>query len=195
MPHIHNEPDQHDITISAYVVLREDGEWKCLVHFHKKMDMLMQVGGHIELNETPWQAVAHELAEESGYGLDELEVLQYTADQVADGSSLLHPVPFAMNTHNVGNRHYHSDLCYGFVAAHHPSNPTAEGESNDVRWLTLDEFARAVNEGEALEDCLRIYEFLLDHLAMYARVPATAYSLDKPQDSVVEYKRGAPGSG
>ncbi len=32
----------------------------------------MQVGGHIELDETPWQAVEHELREESGYTLAEL---------------------------------------------------------------------------------------------------------------------------
>lgn len=118
MPHIHTEPGQRDMTVSAYIIRRENNQWKCLVHFHKKMQKLLQIGGHIELNETPWQAISHELAEESGYTLDDVQVLQYTGAQVEGGSNVVHPVPFAMNTHNVGNEHYHSDLCYGFWQIH-----------------------------------------------------------------------------
>lgn len=62
MPHIHTKPDQHDMTASAYILRQENGVWKCLVHFHKKVEKLMQVGGHIELNETPWQTITHELS-------------------------------------------------------------------------------------------------------------------------------------
>lgn len=54
MPHIHNQPGQHDATVSAYIILNEDGQWKCMVHYHKKMDILMQIGSHVELTENPW---------------------------------------------------------------------------------------------------------------------------------------------
>lgn len=75
MPHIHTQPNQHDMTVSAYIVRKENDEWKYLVHFHKKIEVLMQIGGHIELDETPWQTVAHELEEESGYTPYELTVV------------------------------------------------------------------------------------------------------------------------
>lgn len=111
MPHIHTEPDQHDMTVSAYIIRRENDDWKCLVHFHRKIEKLMQIGGHIELNETPWQSVAHEIEEESGYEIKQLQVLQPTTRRVTEVSNLSHPVPFSMNTHNVGDDHYHSDMC------------------------------------------------------------------------------------
>jgi len=49
MSHIHTQPGQHDMTVSAFIVRQVDGEWKCLVHLHKKAGKLMQVGGHVEL--------------------------------------------------------------------------------------------------------------------------------------------------
>lgn len=104
----------------------------------------MQVGGHIELDETPWQAINHELAEESGYSLDELEVLQYTAGRVVEAANVQHPTPFLVNTHTVGNKHFHSDLCYGFVAMGLPIHKVATNESLDLRWLTREEFVVAI---------------------------------------------------
>ncbi len=193
MPHIHTESDQHDMTTSAYILLQEDGVWKCLVHFHKKVEKLMQVGGHIELNETPWQAIAHELSEESGYRLDELDVLQHTADRVQSSRNVAHPVPVLMNTHNVGDEHFHSDLCFGFVAKVRPTHTVEEGESTDLRWLTMDELEARANEGTALSDVAHMYRFILDHLETYARVPATSFSLEKPGDAGMVYIRGGVG--
>lgn len=194
MPHIHVQPNQHDITISAYIVLKENGTWKCLVHLHKKIDKLLQIGGHIELGETPWQTVAHEVREESGFGLQELQVLQHTADKMIPDGYVQHPVPFIMNTHNVGNQHFHSDLCYGFAASARPKGKVAAGESADLRWLTLDELDELAARGEALRDMVGIYHFLLAHLASYVQVPADSFSLEKPIVSAVVCKYGAPGS-
>ncbi len=61
MPHLHTAPNQHDMTVSIYIIHRVGDEWRCLVHMHRKLGFLMQVGGHIELDETPWQSVEHEL--------------------------------------------------------------------------------------------------------------------------------------
>lgn len=193
MPHIHNEPDQHDMTVSAYVVRLDAGEPLCLVHMHKKIGKLMQIGGHIELNETPWAAVAHELEEEGGYRLDEVEVVQYTADRIVDAGNVSHPTPFAMNTHNVGNEHYHSDICYGFITHGKPAENMADGESEDLRWMTLDSLRKAGKSGEALQDVCNIYTFLIEHLATYARVPAIDFSITKPAVASATYKHGAPG--
>lgn len=193
MAHIHVQPDQHDITVSAWILLCGNDQWKCLVHFHKKMEKLMQIGGHIELNETPWQSIAHELAEESGYDLSELEVLQHTADRPVAKDYINHPTPFMMNTHNVGNEHFHSDVSYGFVAYAKPTGHVAKGESADLRWLSIDEIRALADSGEALPDAAHIYRFLLEHVDTYVRVPADSYSLEKPQKPAATYKYGAPG--
>jgi 8-oxo-dGTP pyrophosphatase MutT (NUDIX family) len=123
MPHIHTRQNQHDMTISAYIVWWDSNDWRCLVHFHKKVEVLMQIGGHIELDETPWQTVAHELKEESGYNLEDLDVLQYTSDSLKEAGNITHPTPLLVNTHNVGNDHDGTVLkdvlyIYEFLLAH-----------------------------------------------------------------------------
>lgn len=194
MPHIHNEPDQHDITVSAWIIRKDGGEgWRCLVHYHKKMDVLMQVGGHIELNETPWQAVAHELLEESGYELSDLSVLQLTNERIEKTSNVVHPVPFAANTYLVGNEHFHSDFSYGFIAKDVPHVAVQGNESSDLRWLTLAELKEGVASGEVLSDVAPIYEYLLKHVGVLVELPADSFSIRKPQIAGATYKRGLPG--
>lgn len=188
MPHIHTKPGQHDMTVSAYIVRLDGPEPRCLVHMHRKIDRLMQVGGHIELTQTPWQAMVAELREESGYELYELELLQPVAvpPQVSDG--VVHPVPFLVNTHAVGNEHYHSDLCYGFIAAAAPGTEPEAGESADMRWLTLSELRQLASNGVALQDVADIYAFLLDKRTAHYPVDPSLYPLDKPAAGI-EYKR------
>lgn len=197
MPHIHTEPGQHDMTVSAYIVRqREDGEWLCLVHMHKKVQTLMQIGGHIELNETPWQAIAHEVQEESGYSLDELRLLQYTKDFVKDDMNITHPVPFSVNTHLVrlseaqgGYDHFHSDLCYGFLAKGLPSAEVNGDESNDFRWLTLAELQSAAKKGEALADVANLYAFLLLNVKTMYVIDVKTFSLEEPTMAGFQYLR------
>ena len=193
MPHIHTEPDQHDMTVSGYIVRVDGVEPKCLVHMHRKMGKLMQIGGHIELDATPWQSMAEELREESGYTLGELKVAQYTADRIVEVGCISHPVPFAVNTHSVGNDHFHSDFSYGFVADDSAANQAADGESADLRWMTLSELDTAVEGGEALADMCNVYRFLIQHLDSFALVAATDFSLAKPVEAIATYKFGAPG--
>lgn len=64
MSHIHSGNNQHDLTVTAYIVRIDTPEPQALLHLHKKLGVLLPVGGHVELSETPWQAIAHELEEE-----------------------------------------------------------------------------------------------------------------------------------
>jgi 8-oxo-dGTP diphosphatase len=158
----------------------------------KKINILMQIGGHIELNETPWQAVAHELVEESGYELNQLDILQFTKDQIKGVDGTVHPIPFASNTHLIGNLHYHSDSCYGFITDEDPRIVLADNESSDLRWLTLPELDAGNEQGEVLKDAVVIYRFLIDHIDDLIRIPASSFSLEKPHRYSAKHIRGAP---
>ena len=181
MPHIHTNPGEHDMTVSAYIVRMQDDIPMVLVHMHRKFHKLMQCGGHIELNESPWASIAHELTEETGYSLAELSVLQPNLKPIQLDSAIVHPLPVSMNTHRVNGDHLHSDLVYAFVAGAVQQHLPAEGESEDLRWLSLDELRTEVSNGNALEDVFAIYEAIVtNYLEAYEWVPATDYDINDP---------------
>lgn len=188
MPHIHTEDGQRDVTVSALIVREEKGELFCLVHMHRKIDLLMQIGGHIELDQTPWQAIAEELVEETGYALADLTVLQPAGKKLELKEAAVHPVPISMNTHYVGDGHYHSDLCYGFVAKDKPTGQPKEGQSMDLRWCTLTELKKYAAEGVALQDCCDIYAHLVTVLPNLQQVSTDQFPLTKPKIGI-KYKR------
>jgi 8-oxo-dGTP diphosphatase len=137
MPHIHTEPGQHDSTASALIVRLDTEEPAVLLHMHKKHHKLMQPGGHIELTESPWQAISHEIVEETGYNLSQLKILQPEHRIVSLPGAQVHPMPVCHNTHKVGDDHFHSDIVYAFVVYDDPEGVPGEGESNDLRWFNL----------------------------------------------------------
>ncbi len=182
MPHIHTDPGHHDTTVTAFVVRVEDGQPRVLLHMHRKFGKLMPPGGHIELSETPWAALAHELEEEAGYTLADVDVLQPKARMKTVSRVVMHPQPFLSNTHPIDAGHSHVDLDYALVAEDLPKRPPAEGESTDLRWLTADEVRALPPEATWInvkEMILYIFDEILPSEA-WERVPATAYSLESP---------------
>jgi 8-oxo-dGTP diphosphatase len=181
MPHIHTKAGQHDMTVSAYVIRTDDDKPKLLVHMHKKIGKLMQIGGHIELDETPWQALSHELLEEGGYNLSELKVLQPQQEPFVINDAIVHPVPLLVNTHKVSDTHYHSDLVYGLITDHLPLLPPQQDESNDLRWLTVGELEQAADQGIALKDVSDIFTAIArTYLGTYYAVETSLFSVEKP---------------
>lgn len=140
MSHIHTEPGQHDVTASAFIIRTNGDEPRAMLHMHKKLGKYLQFGGHVELHENPWQAVTHEIQEESGYTLDELELLQPYARIKVAGDTILHPVPITLNTHAFSKiDHYHSDIGFAFVASKPPKASPAENESQEMVLFTATE--------------------------------------------------------
>lgn len=148
MAHLHSEPGQHDHTVTAYIVRRDGGTVRTLLHFHQKLQRLLPVGGHIELDETPWEALLHEVLEETGYEASQLTVLQPPLRIRPSELSgvVVHPQPFLMNTHPIPTDHFHSDISYLLEVADEPRQPLAPGESHDLRWLTAEEVAALPSE-------------------------------------------------
>jgi hypothetical protein len=164
MPHIHTDPGQHDLTASAYVVRLDTPEPTLMLHMHKKLHRYMQFGGHVELHETPWQAVIHELAEESGYELTQLKLLQPKIRLRSFSDALLHPMPISLQTHQFGDAdHYHTDTAFAFVTDEPPKHAIKEGESTEFKYFTLHEL-RTVSQDQIRENVRETGIFVLEEL-------------------------------
>lgn len=164
MPHIHTKPGQHDLTASAVIIRDDMDELRVLLHMHKKHQRLLQPGGHVELDESPWQAIAHELEEETGYMLDQLDVLQPRLRIKNSDKMTVHPQPLLINTHPIGDGHFHTDIAFLFLAHEDPRRLPHEGESDDLRWLSLAEIQQ-VSSDMIYDDTRQITSEALQHFA------------------------------
>jgi len=140
MAHIHTDPGQHDFTASAYIVRTDLPEPAVLMHRHKLLHAWLQFGGHVELHEDPWQAVTHEVREESGYDLSQLKLLQPDIRQVESSDVTNHPWPVNLITLKFGELdHYHTDIAYAFTTNEGPAHKVGDGESTELRAFTRGE--------------------------------------------------------
>jgi 8-oxo-dGTP pyrophosphatase MutT (NUDIX family) len=177
MAHIHTEPNQHDFTASAFIVRDDMDEPRVLLHMHRKLGRLLQPGGHIELHEHPWDSIAHELQEETGYMLADVEVLQPELRITATEGIVLHPQPLFVNTHAFPEQeHFHTDLAYLLLAHDKPKQPPDEDESQDLRWLSraaIEALSDELIYANTREVCLDIFDRFLD---LWKPVAATNFS-------------------
>ncbi len=162
MSHIHTQKGQHDHTVGMYI-FREDGtQPRLILHMHKKLGILLQFGGHVELNETPWQAVVHEIKEESGYDMSQLKILQPKNRITALTNTILHPYPVVLETHKIGEDHFHSNDAFAFVTAEDPAHDVDDNESKDIRLVTAAELA-ALTDDEIPISVKEISQFIFDN--------------------------------
>lgn len=52
-------------TATAYIIAKKKGEASVLLHHHKKLGLWLGIGGHIEKDENPLEAVLREVEEET----------------------------------------------------------------------------------------------------------------------------------
>lgn len=161
MPHIHIEPGQHDLTTTAFIIRTDQPVPLGFLHVHKKLNLLLPAGGHVELNETPWAAILHEIEEESGYDLKQLQVLQPQERIRKMDDVKNHPVPLFLQTHEFKAEldHRHTDIGFLFVADGPPSHAPHEGESSQILWLTNEQIQ--ARSAEMPPDIAQIYDFSL----------------------------------
>lgn len=178
MAHIHTTDSQHDLTVTAYIARLDTNEPKVLLHMHRKLNMLLPIGGHVELLETPWQAVAHELTEESGYTLSQLRILQPKSRINTMPGVVQHPYPIAFNTHEIPEKHFHTDISYAFTTLNDPEMETESGESLDLRWLSSEELDR-LTDADIHENVRSVYHFIINEaLQMWDHVRTDEFALN-----------------
>jgi len=128
----------------------------------------MPFGGHVELIENHWQAIAHELEEECGYQLNQLQVLQpkHRLKQVSNAT--MHPMPIAFNTYDdvatkEDGKHFHTDISYGFITNQTPNLKLPEGESEDIRCFTKQELLN-IPDNEILKNAREVCLFMFNEI-------------------------------
>lgn len=97
------EDADRDFTTGAFIV--EDGE--ILLLNHRKLDVWLQPGGHVEKGETPDEAAIREAREETGFRVELLS----SAIEISESSIDL-PQPFNVNLHRIKEGHWHCDFQY-----------------------------------------------------------------------------------
>ncbi len=176
MPHIHTESGQHDLTTTAFIIRMEGGQPYALVHKHKKLGLLLPVGGHVELHETPWAAVLHEIEEESGYSSAQLVVMQPVERVRKMDGVKTHPVPLFLQTHEFkkDEGHFHVDIGFFFLSTELPVSMPSEGESAELLWLSREDIQARKHEMPA--DIAQIYDFCFSEaLGSWEKVPTTEF--------------------
>jgi 8-oxo-dGTP diphosphatase len=128
MAHIH---EKIDWAVVAFIL--HPTEEKLLMINHIKLGMWLPIGGHVELDEDPDQALAREIEEECGL---EVEMLNEKNEDTADSKGLYRP--HSLNVHAYNPTHQH--ICLSYAARALTTEPRlAPEEHTGIRWFTREE--------------------------------------------------------
>lgn len=130
-------PGEKHLTGSALIMTEELPHKILLVH-HKKFNVWIQPGGHVERDENPLEATIREAKEETGI---DISFLFKRVTEVSNTKMLPIPDFFLeepIDPHGDEPAHFHLDSLYIAIV---PLQKVAkqEQESHDIGWFTLEE--------------------------------------------------------
>lgn len=114
-------------------------ESEVLLHWHKKLDRWLPVGGHIERDEIPHEAALREVQEEAGVEIELFNPGQsnYGASHQSKDVQEL-PLPATMFLEDINPFHQHIDLIF-FAKALSKEIGEDASERDSLRWVALSE--------------------------------------------------------
>lgn len=125
MPHIHK---LYDFVVTVFIVFGD----KVLLVYHKRYDEWLPIGGHIELDEDPEQALYREIREECGLAVKILS----KAPKIRHAGVKPLPTPSYLDAHRISGRHKHVAFVY-FGTARSAKVKLHEREHREFRWVAL----------------------------------------------------------
>lgn len=130
MAHIH---EQYDFVVTIFVV----HHGKVLFVNHPRYGRWVPIGGHVELDEDPTEALFREVKEETNL---EVEILSNKPAVPAESDNKFLHTPNYMGVYGAGLHHRHISLNY-FVRSKTNSAQMSD-EHTDMRWVGMDDLER-----------------------------------------------------
>lgn len=124
------------LTGSAWIV--DETLTHVLLTHHRKLNLWVQLGGHVENDPDMLAAAWREASEESG-----LRDMQLLVPYIFDVD--IHPIPARPHE----PEHFHYDIRYVFQADRH-APLTISSESRELAWVALDEIETLTTEASVL---------------------------------------------
>lgn len=101
---------------------------------HKSLGIWLPVGGHIELNEDPEEALYREVKEECGL---EIELVS-KANGIRDNECKFLPIPNFLDIHKISDKHRHIAFEYVAIAKSNAIKFNKE-EHEEIKWFNEEE--------------------------------------------------------
>lgn len=140
-----------DFTVATFVIHQQ----QVLLLWHRKLQMWLPPGGHIDANELPDQAAVREVLEESGI---HCQLVGERPLPVSYPPQLVRPAGIQLETITSQPAHEHIDLIYfARVAPGSDLQLSSNDESEQIGWFTLEQ-VQAMN---VAEDVLRWAELAM----------------------------------
>ncbi len=138
-----------DLVVTGYIIHAN----KVLLVHHRKLDLWLAVGGHIDENETPDQALLREIKEEVGIDAEILSV----SDLPREGNVKYNlATPFYVNVHSVGD-HDHCSLFY-VCKAINPKQLKINNELKNFKWFTKNDLNKDQIPANVKNEALKAFE-------------------------------------
>ena len=136
MPHIHTAKGQYDFTVAGYLVHKN----KTLLIKHKYLPIWTPPAGHVELHQTPIEALLMEIQEEAGIDATHLTIVDTQTHSKAfkRGEATALPLPFDLEHHAINEDHRHINMAYIVESDTNDVQP-GPGESNTFKWFSAGE--------------------------------------------------------
>lgn len=140
-----------DLVVAGYTFHKD----KILLIHHKKLGLWLPVGGHINENETPDDALLREIREETNL---DVKILGNKGISLEGNVKKNLAVPFHANVHSVGN---HDHCCFFYLCeALNPEKLKINNELDDFRWVSRNELKSREIPADVRNIGLRAFEIL-----------------------------------
>lgn len=138
-----------DLVVAGYISHQD----KVLLIHHRKLDLWLPVGGHIDENETPDQALLREIKEEVNI---DVEILNENDIPLAGNVKQNLATPFCVNVHSVGD---HDHCCFFYICkALDPERLKINKELKAFEWFTKDDLSKDYVPDDVKNQCLKAFE-------------------------------------
>ncbi len=138
-----------DLVVAGYIIHKN----KILLVQHKKLDLWLPVGGHIEKDETPDSALLREIKEEVGI---DVEILNYINFPIEGNTKKNLSSPFYVNVHSVRD---HDHCCLYYICkAINPEKLKINSELKNYRWFSKEDLNKEHILPDVRNQCLKALE-------------------------------------